>query len=209
MPSSRSRSTRRRTSSRRLTVISPKQVDGRRSARPVATVDRGATRSMRDGRALPSRPIICLESPGDGAHLAKLRGASVTDLIGLSLVGLVVLWLVVNFVKAPSRVHRHRPDRPHERDDLRPRRARLHARLRHPAADQLRPRRRLRALGPRREHRDRERPRARRRTRACAVDHRRPRDHARRDHGRCSRCSTPRSSGSPTGRSATRRGWRR
>ena len=42
----------------------------------------------------------------------------------------------------------------HERRDLRPRRARLHARLRHPPADQLRPRRRLRALGPRREHDD-------------------------------------------------------
>ena len=34
--------------------------------------------------------------------LAKLRGASVTDLIGLSLVALVVLWLAVNFVKAPT-----------------------------------------------------------------------------------------------------------
>ena len=34
--------------------------------------------------------------------LTKLRGASVTDLIGLSLVGLVVLWLAVNFVKSPT-----------------------------------------------------------------------------------------------------------
>ena len=34
--------------------------------------------------------------------LAKLRGASITDLIGLALVGLVVLWLAVNFVKAPA-----------------------------------------------------------------------------------------------------------
>ena len=34
--------------------------------------------------------------------LAKLRSASVTDLIGLSLVGLVVFWLAVNFVKSPS-----------------------------------------------------------------------------------------------------------
>jgi len=34
--------------------------------------------------------------------LAKLRGASTTDLIGLSLVALVVVWLVVNFVKAPA-----------------------------------------------------------------------------------------------------------
>jgi branched-chain amino acid transport system permease protein len=32
----------------------------------------------------------------------KLRGASVTDMIGLALVGLVVLWLVVNFVKEPT-----------------------------------------------------------------------------------------------------------
>jgi len=34
--------------------------------------------------------------------LTKLRGASVTDLIGLCLVALVVFWLAVNFVKAPS-----------------------------------------------------------------------------------------------------------
>ncbi len=34
--------------------------------------------------------------------LAKLRGASTSDLIGLALVGLVVFWLVVNFVKAPT-----------------------------------------------------------------------------------------------------------
>jgi branched-chain amino acid transport system permease protein len=34
--------------------------------------------------------------------MAKLRGASVTDLIGLALVGLVVFWLVVNFVKSPT-----------------------------------------------------------------------------------------------------------
>ncbi len=34
--------------------------------------------------------------------LTKLRGASITDIIGLCLVGLVVFWLAVNFVKAPS-----------------------------------------------------------------------------------------------------------
>ena len=34
--------------------------------------------------------------------LAKLRGASVTDVIGLTLVALVVLWLAINFVKAPA-----------------------------------------------------------------------------------------------------------
>ena len=34
--------------------------------------------------------------------LAKLRGASVTDMIGLTLVALLVFWLVVNFVKAPA-----------------------------------------------------------------------------------------------------------
>ncbi len=34
--------------------------------------------------------------------LAKLRGASITDLIGLMLVALLVFWLVVNFVKAPA-----------------------------------------------------------------------------------------------------------
>jgi len=33
---------------------------------------------------------------------AKLKGASVTDLIGLSLVGLLVFWLAVNFVKEPA-----------------------------------------------------------------------------------------------------------
>jgi branched-chain amino acid transport system permease protein len=34
--------------------------------------------------------------------IAKLRAASVTDLIGLSLVALLVFWLAVNFVKAPT-----------------------------------------------------------------------------------------------------------
>lgn len=34
--------------------------------------------------------------------LAKLRTANITDLIGLSLAGLLVLWLVINFVKAPT-----------------------------------------------------------------------------------------------------------
>src|SRR6478736_9398558 len=34
--------------------------------------------------------------------MAKLRSASITDLIGLSLVALVVFWLLVNFIKAPS-----------------------------------------------------------------------------------------------------------
>ena len=33
---------------------------------------------------------------------AKLRGASITDLIGLCLVALLVFWLIVNFVKDPS-----------------------------------------------------------------------------------------------------------
>ena len=37
-----------------------------------------------------------------GGISAKLRGASVTDLIGLGLVALVVLWLAVNFVKDPA-----------------------------------------------------------------------------------------------------------
>jgi branched-chain amino acid transport system permease protein len=37
-----------------------------------------------------------------GGTLTKLRGASVTDLIGLCLVALVLFWLAVNFVKAPS-----------------------------------------------------------------------------------------------------------
>ena len=34
--------------------------------------------------------------------LTKLRGASVSDLIGLSLVGLVLVWLVVNFLDDPT-----------------------------------------------------------------------------------------------------------
>ncbi|MCY7301582.1 MAG: branched-chain amino acid ABC transporter permease [Thermoleophilia bacterium] len=34
--------------------------------------------------------------------LGKLRSASVTDLIGLSLVGLVLVWLAINFVKEPA-----------------------------------------------------------------------------------------------------------
>ena len=37
-----------------------------------------------------------------GSTLTKLRGASITDMIGLFLVGLVVLWLLVNFVKSPT-----------------------------------------------------------------------------------------------------------
>ena len=34
--------------------------------------------------------------------LSKLRGAAISDLIGLSLVGLVVIWLVVNFLDDPT-----------------------------------------------------------------------------------------------------------
>jgi branched-chain amino acid transport system permease protein len=34
--------------------------------------------------------------------MAKLRRASITDLIGLGLVALVIFWLLVNFIKAPS-----------------------------------------------------------------------------------------------------------
>ncbi len=34
--------------------------------------------------------------------LTKLRGASISDLIGLSLVGLVLVWLVVNFIDDPT-----------------------------------------------------------------------------------------------------------
>ena len=37
-----------------------------------------------------------------GSTVTKLRNASVTDLIGLCLVALVIFWLAVNFVKAPS-----------------------------------------------------------------------------------------------------------
>src|SRR4026208_1584035 len=34
--------------------------------------------------------------------IAKLRGASVTDLVGLALVGLVVFWLAVHLTKRPT-----------------------------------------------------------------------------------------------------------
>ena len=34
--------------------------------------------------------------------MTKLRGASVSDLIGLTIVGLVVVWLAINFVKDPT-----------------------------------------------------------------------------------------------------------
>jgi branched-chain amino acid transport system permease protein len=37
-----------------------------------------------------------------GGTLTRLRGASITDQIGLALVALVVFWLAVNFVKAPT-----------------------------------------------------------------------------------------------------------
>ena len=104
--------------------------------------------------------------------LERLRASSWVDRIGLSLVGLVILWLVVNFFKGPARVHQRRPDRADERRDLRRRRARLHARLRDPAADQLRPRRRVRALRALRQHADRLRARSRHRLE-------RPRDHRR------------------------------
>ena len=40
--------------------------------------------------------------------LSRLRKAKAVDLIGLSLVALVVLWLAVNFVKAPTGVHQRR-----------------------------------------------------------------------------------------------------
>ena len=90
------------------------------------------------------------------------RAISPVSLIGLALVGLVVVWLVVNLVKTPSRLLRGLPDRDHERLHLRPRRARLHARLRDPRADQLRPRRRLHARRHVRRHlRDRLRARGR------------------------------------------------
>ena len=36
------------------------------------------------------------------AALEKIRGARIVDLIGLSLVALVIFWLAVNFVKSPS-----------------------------------------------------------------------------------------------------------
>ena len=49
---------------------------------------------------MPSRPIL-IRSP-TRATPANCWGASVTDLIGLTLVGLLVVWLAVNFVKAPA-----------------------------------------------------------------------------------------------------------
>jgi len=51
---------------------------------------------------MPPPPLFCFSHPAMGGTLTRLRGASVTDLIGLSLVALVVFWLAVNFVKAPA-----------------------------------------------------------------------------------------------------------
>ena len=118
-----------------------------------------------------------------GSTLTKLRGASITDLIGLFSRRSRRLLARRQLRQVADGVHQHRADRPHDRHDLRRRRAGLHARLRHPAADQLRARRRVRALGPRREHGHRQRPRPRREL-EHARGHRRPRFHARRDHGR-------------------------
>ena len=84
--------------------------------------------------------------------LRGLRNPKVVNGIGLALVALVVLWLVVNFVKAPPEFVNVGLDRAHAGLDLRCRRARLHARLRDSPADQLRPRRRVRAVGARRQH---------------------------------------------------------
>ena len=143
-----------------------------------------------------------------GGTLAKLRGASITDLIGLALVALVVLWLAVNFVKAPTEfinigligltngtiygvvalgytlVYGILQLINFAHGDV-------FALSGLVASTVI-----VSVLGL-----DVELERAR--------DHRRPRDHARRDHGRRSRSSTPRSSESPTGRCGTRRGWRR
>ena len=129
-----SRSTRPRTSSR------PR----RRSRRSQTTVDAalGSRRSTalrtqlgREGIALP--PHFALSRPHmastDGMPRALARHRSVVNGLRLGLVAAIVAvarWS--NFVKDPTRVHQHRPDRPHERHDLRRRRARLHARLRHP-----------------------------------------------------------------------------
>ncbi len=118
-----------------------------------------------------------------GSTLTKLRGASITDLIGLCSRRSRRLLAPRQLRQVADGVRQHRADRPHDRHDLRRRRARLHARLRHPAADQLRARRRVRALRARREHGHRQRPRPRREL-EHDRGHRRPCLHPRRDHGR-------------------------
>ena len=89
------------------------------------------------------------------------------------------------------------PDRAHERGHLRPRRARLLARLRHPRADQLRPRRRLHARRDARRD-DGRRASASPATPALVLWLDDPAD-ARDRRWRSARRSTPRSSSSPTG----------
>ena len=160
-------------------MISPKQETVDAALGELGSAVR--SRMWRGRHCLP--PQSCLESPDDERHTrqASRREHHRSDrararrsrrpLAGRQL------------RQGAGGVHQHRPDRSHERHDLRPRGARLHARLRHPAADQLRARRRVRALRPRREHGDRQRPRPRR-GRERARHRRRPRVHARRDHGR-------------------------
>ena len=123
-----------------------------------------------------------MAAPAVTSTLDRLRKAGVVSLIGIGLLVLVGIWLVVNFIQGPDRVHQRRPDRADERHHLRARRARLHAHLRDPAADQLRARRRLRALGARRVVADRQRARPRQADVGRGRDRRDDPD-ARRDHG--------------------------
>ena len=174
----RSRSTRRRTSSRPMTTIAPKQT----------TVD--AALGKVDQRRLQFAgghcpPANCgLESPAHGVDGdERATRAALTE--GRERARLRVRRgdrpvARGQLRQGPDVLRQHRPRRPYARHDLRSRRARLHARLRHPPAHQLRARRRVRALGARREHGDAlaaehhavvEQRRRRRRGRRRAADH--------------------------------------
>ena len=148
-----------RTTSRRI----------RRPSRPQAP--RNATQTRRGGRALPSRPFrfrvatpwprrprrcSVFEARASSTRSGSRSSRSSSSGSSSSSPEDPTRFLNVSIIGAT------------ERRDLRPRRARVHARLRHPPAHQLRPRRRLRAVGPRREHDDPLGLRPRRRTPASS-----------------------------------------
>ena len=86
--------------------------------------------------------------------LRTMRSPKVVNGLGLGFVGGHRPLARRQLRQGPDVLHQHRARRPHAWLDLRRRRARVHARLRHPSAHQLRAWRRVRPLGPRREHGD-------------------------------------------------------
>ena len=115
------------------------------------------------------------------AALQRVRTSSLIDLIGLALLALLLALAPLQVLRGPDQVHQHLDHRVDERCDLRPRRSRLHARLRDPPAHQLRPRRCLRALGSHREHADHLGVRSRHRDRGLPRHRRTARDAGRHD----------------------------